>query len=193
MRLAVLSDLHARFDLLEKALGVCRGQAVDGLVVLGDLVDRADQADACVAALRGWVVAGVAGNHERELADAWASASEGPTPEARAFFGALPERLVVSDCCFCHALPRGARPDPVVRFFAGRTGGEVRAPYRVFFVGDSHRRAAADERGPLDLSGAQVRIDPGRRYVINPGALAAGEFAVWDRAAGVVRFWWVED
>ena len=189
MRLGVLSDLHARFDLLAEALGVCRREAVDGLVVLGDLIDRADQAEACVAALRGWAVSGVAGNHEREVVEAWASGGGQLTTEARAFFRGLPVQVVVDDCCFCHTLPTGAQPDPVVRFFANRNGGAPRAPYRVVFVGDSHRRSAVDERGPLDLSAAELTIDPDRRYVINPGPLAAGQFAIWDRAAGIVRFW----
>lgn len=189
MRLAVLSDLHARFDLLAEALRICHAEAVDGLVVLGDLIDRADQADACVAALHEWRVAGVAGNHEREVVEAWAAGTGRLTAEAHAFFAGLPEQLIVDDCCFCHTLPAGAQPDPVVRFFAGRNGGAPRAAYRVLFVGDSHRRSAVDERGPLDLSAAELTIDPDRRYVINPGPLAAGQFAVWDRAASVVRFW----
>ena len=38
------------------------------IALLGDLLDRTEQADACAEALAGWDVVGVYGNHEREIA-----------------------------------------------------------------------------------------------------------------------------
>ncbi len=38
------------------------------------------------------------------------------------------------------------------------------------------------------MARGSLTLDPARRYLINPGALAAGQYAVWDREVGVVRF-----
>src|SRR5436190_22407908 len=66
-RLALIADVHGHVESLREALARCREWGVEAVVLLGDLFDRVDEADACVDALAGWRVIGVVGNHEREV------------------------------------------------------------------------------------------------------------------------------
>ena len=66
--------------------------------------------------------------------------------------------------------------------------GDPSSPYHIVFSGHTHFRHAHDERGPLDVSTGRLSLNPQRRYRINPGALTAGQFGIWDRAASLVRF-----
>jgi predicted phosphodiesterase len=230
-RLALIADVHGQAESLREALARCREWSVEGIVLLGDLFDRVDEADACVDALADWPVIGVVGNHEREVV-----AGAALRRETAAFLATLlEEELVVGDVCFTHHEPGPAGGDPVARFFAHRRAIRAHGPprptahhgnlahharlahhaaehgrshqhdaetgthlgrydspgqqsYHILFVGHTHHQAARDDRGPLDLSGGLIQIRKERHYVVNPGALASGQFAVWDRTEATVRF-----
>ena len=168
----------------------CREAGVDQIALLGDLFDRVEQADGCARALAGWSVVGVWGNHEREIVlDA---AEHGAlATETVALLTGLGEIVVIEDVCLLHEAAHWGRSDALARVL-GRSpveepvGHHARA--RITFAGHTHYRSARDERGPLDVARGSLSLDPVRRYLINPGALAAGQFAVWDREAGVIRF-----
>lgn len=186
-RIALLADAHGHVDILTRALEACRAERVDALVFLGDLIDRRDQADACVDALDGWSAFGVYGNHEEALIAALANG--GGLGLARAtveFFESLRPRIVLGDTCFLHDELDGATHDPVQNFFRG-VEMPHRWDYRIVFSGHTHHRAAVSDQGPLDTAHA-IALDARRRYAINPGALAGGKFAIWERAERVVRF-----
>ncbi|MBI3537732.1 MAG: metallophosphoesterase family protein [Chloroflexi bacterium] len=185
-RLALIADLHGHIEILLPALELCHAEKVDALVFLGDLIDRADQADACVNALRDWRAYGVSGNHEAAMLAALAQGADLKLkPETIQFIRTLEPRLIAGDVCFLHDELEEPRADPLQKFFARETPREN--GYRVLFVGHTHHRAARSDNGPLDVS-HNITLDPNREYVINPGALVGGMFAIWDRAERVVRF-----
>lgn len=186
----LFADVHGAQGTLRRALAGCREAGVDQIALLGDLFDRAEQADGCARALAGWPVIGVWGNHEREIAMDAAAHGALEADTVRLLTG-LDELVIVEDVCLTHEAARWDRADPLARLFgnAARDGlPSVPAQARITFAGHTHYRAARDERGPLDLARGSLTLDPARRYLINPGALAAGQYAIWDRAAGVVRF-----
>lgn len=185
--IALIADAHGHADILSRALDVCRAERVDALVFLGDFIDHRDQADACVDALRDWRAFGVYGNHEQEIIAAMANdAGLALKPATVEFFQSLQPRIVLGDACFVHDELDGATHDPVQHFFH-RTEPPRRWDYRIVFTGHTHHRAAVSDHGPLDTS-HDVRLDAARRYVINPGALVGGKFAIWERAEDIVRF-----
>jgi len=185
-RIALIADAHGHVDILTRALDACRDERVDALVFLGDLIDRRDQADACVDALRDWRAFGVYGNHEQELIAALANGGGAGLNRATVeFFQSLQPRLVLGDACFLHDELEEPRADPLQKFFNRAVHSEN--GYRVLFVGHTHHRAAVSDQGPLDTAHA-ISLDAARRYVINPGALVGGKFAIWERAERVVRF-----
>lgn len=188
--IGLFADVHGARATLERALAGCREAGVDQIALLGDLFDRVEQADGCARALAGWPVVGVWGNHEREIALDAAAHGALEADTVRLLLG-LGELIIVEDVCLTHEAARWGRDEPFARLFGraerqGAPPGDDRA--RITFAGHTHYRAARDERGPLDLARGRLTLDPARRYLINPGALAAGQYAVWDRAAGIVRF-----
>ncbi|HEU5422283.1 MAG TPA: metallophosphoesterase family protein, partial [Nitrolancea sp.] len=62
---SLISDVHGAAGTLERALAACRREGVETVALLGDLIDRPEQADACALVLAQWRVVGVYGNHER--------------------------------------------------------------------------------------------------------------------------------
>jgi len=64
MRLGVISDLHADACALERAFEVLERRGADRVVCLGDTVEKGDDGDRVVDALRGHAVACVRGNHD---------------------------------------------------------------------------------------------------------------------------------
>jgi len=181
----IFADVHGSYRTLERALAECAAAGVTTVALLGDLFDREEQADAAVAPLVGWDVIGVYGNHEREVALAAASGEIELRPETIAILRGLEERVDVGDIRFTHEQEQWG-VDPLAQFRrAEMTNG---AQPRITFVGHTHFRAARDERGPIDLGRGRLVLNAARRYLINPGALADGRFAIWDRTTAIVHF-----
>jgi predicted phosphodiesterase len=186
----LFADVHGSQGTLVRALEECREAGVDQIALLGDLFDRVEQADGCARALVGWPVVGVWGNHEREIVLDAAEHGTLETDTVQLLTG-LGEVVLVEDVCLMHEAAHWGRTDALARVLGradhnGHLSHHARA--RITFAGHTHYRSARDERGPLDVARGSLTLDPARRYLINPGALAAGQYAVWDREAGVVRF-----
>ncbi len=187
-RIALIADAHGHVNLLTRALDACRKDKVDALIFLGDLIDRSDQADACVDALNGWRAYGVYGNHEKEIIAALAKGADlNLHPQTIQFFSALQDRLVIGDACCVHDELVGATQDPAQNFFRPAPP-LARWDARIVFVGHTHHRAAVSDSGPVDIGRGILALNSHRRYVVNPGALFNGQFAIWDRAESVVNF-----
>jgi predicted phosphodiesterase len=189
----LFADVHGAIRVMSRALEVCRGEGVETIVLLGDLFDRPEQADPCAEALAGWQVVGVYCNHERELAEAAVAGGLVVRPETTALLTGLSERFEIGDMLFTHEVERWAHADPLTRVL-GRSpnGHDDVAQSRVTFAGHTHYRLARDERGPIDVARGTLVLDPQRRYLINPGAMSAGQFAILDRGASTVYFRHVE-
>ena len=183
-----MADLHGRADLLGRALAVCQAERVDSIVFLGDIIDRDDQANACADALNGWRAWGVYGNHEQQMVAALVMGADlGLRPQTIDFFETLEERIVIGDVCFVHDELDWPRQDPVESFFS-RASPLDRWRYHLVFVGHTHHRAAVSASGPLDIAHNLITLDAQRRYIINPGPMVNGQFAIWDRAERVITF-----
>lgn len=187
---AFLADVHGEQEALRRALELCRDEGVETIALLGDLFDRPDQADRCALLLAGWPVIGVYGNHERELALAAREEKLALPEETVRLLATLRERLVLEDVCLTHEATGAdwTHDDALGRIARGLRSMSCDGRPRITFAGHTHYRQARDDRGPLDLSRGLIQLDPRRRYLINPGALAAGQFAIWHRNQGIVVF-----
>lgn len=186
--IALFADAHAATRVMARALDDCRSVGVETIVLLGDLFDRPEQADRCAATLLGWHVVGVYGNHEREAALDAATGLLALEPGTVALLSALSEELEVGDALFTHEVGSWGHDDPFARLFGRGERNGQHPGARVTFTGHTHYRQARDERGPLDIARGEMTLAPARRYLINPGPLLTGQFAIWDRVADIVRF-----
>jgi predicted phosphodiesterase len=66
-RVAVVGDIHAEHERLERALDFAAKAKVDAVLYVGDVVDGDGDLERCVALLEERDAIGVAGNHERWL------------------------------------------------------------------------------------------------------------------------------
>lgn len=186
----LFADIHGTHETLREALTACRVEGVTTIALLGDLLDRTEQADTCADALSGWDVVGVYGNHEREIALAAARGEVALREETVRLLSGLREHVAVGDVLLTHEADQwGHHYNPLARLFHHH--GEVHGhdtKARITFAGHTHFRQARNERGPIDITPGRLVLDPRRRYLINPGALAAGQFAIWDRKTQVIQF-----
>ncbi|HEY8292073.1 MAG TPA: metallophosphoesterase family protein [Thermomicrobiales bacterium] len=184
----LFADVHGAHRTLRQALNACRTEGVETVALLGDLIDRTEQADACALALTGWHVVGVYGNHEREIALAAARQEVDLRDETIRLLSDLRERVVIEEVCLTHEGDEWGQANPLLRVLGapespGRDDGA-----RITFAGHTHYRSARDERGTIDIARGRLTLDPRRRYLINPGALAVGQFAIWNRTTQVIEF-----
>lgn len=186
---AFFADVHAETSTLEQALEECHAAGVETIALLGDLFDRAEEADRCAAVLAGWQVAGVYGNHEREIALA-AAAGEIPLEDQTIqLLSRLEERIVIGDeVCLVHEEEGWGQVDPMALLFQRQASNGHQSGARITFAGHTHFRSARDERGSIDIARGTLTLEEQRRYLINPGALADGQYAVWYRVSSVVEF-----
>ena len=167
--------MHGSTRMLGRALEICASEEVETIALLGDLFDRSEQADACVALMVGWQVIGVYGNHEREVALAAAAGEVDLLPETITLLSALEEEVRIGDIRLTHEIQHWGQIDPVARMFGGhRNEHEDDPAARLTFTGHTHFRQARDERGLLEIGRGNVSILRERRYLFNPGALQIG-------------------
>ena len=187
-KVALFADVHGAHLTLVDALDECRQVNVTTVALLGDLIDRPEQADQCALALAGWDVVGVYGNHERAIA-VEAEAYRGQLrDETLQLLGRLRERVVVDDVCLTHDEEQWGQHALLARLRHQTESNGHQPDARITFAGHTHFRSARDEHGPLDIARGRLALSERRRYLINPGALASGQFAIWDREAHIVSF-----
>jgi len=194
--IGLFADVHGAYAALNGALARCRAEGVTTIALLGDLVDRVEQADACADALAGWDVIGVYGNHERDIALAAQAGNLGLRPDTVRLLSDLRERVFIGDACLLHEGGEWENANAAARLFRPPEWDEdmtdedvvAVARARVTFAGHTHYRQVRDERGVVDITRGTLALRPHRRYLINPGALSADQFAIWDRATDRIRF-----
>jgi predicted phosphodiesterase len=181
-RIAVISDVHGEHRVLYRILERCEDERVESVVLLGDLFNRVDQAAMCARYLAEWPVTGVIGNHEREALEHHFALESHLDDHIGRLLESLGHQLVYEEAMFVHD-EFGWKPDA-----ASANGGNGHGPTRITFAGHTHYRSAKDDKGPLDISMGHIRLREQRRYLINPGAVVEGQYAIWDRHDSLVVF-----
>ncbi len=192
-RVGVFSDVHGEIRALTRALDICRDAGVNTIMLLGDLFDMADQADACARALAGWPVVGVYGNHEHELTVAALAGEINMEDQTLDLLAQLREEVRIEDAMLTHDAIAWSGADPLSSMFTRDDTDSEGAQARFTFAGHTHFRAVRTEHGPVEIRRGRIRLSERRRYLINPGALAVGQFAIWDREEHTLQFHQLDD
>jgi diadenosine tetraphosphatase ApaH/serine/threonine PP2A family protein phosphatase len=215
VRLAVLADIHSNLEALETTLAAAARLRVDRVACCGDLVGYNADPNAVIARARDAEMVMVMGNH-----DAVASGLEEPigfnpvakaaalwtrealTPENRAFLQGLPAHAELEGSLL---LVHGSFLERDAYLLEGASAeGDLRALEDDYpsviaaFFGHTHLPVAFSmgpdgERVETDLE-TRVRLEAGRRYLINPGSVGQPRdgdprlsFVVVDLGAGRVE------
>jgi predicted phosphodiesterase len=197
VRYLVLSDVHGNLEALRAVLAHAARKRRDAVLFLGDAVGYGASPNQVVERLRGLGgrFVGVRGNHDRVVLDsrrgavlfntharAAASWSAGVlTPPNRRFLENLESgpQQVDEQVTICHGSP--VDEDDYLFTEAEARGAFEATPARVVFFGHSHipclfeLGSSGESQEPVGVllrgSRVVVDLDPGRRYLINPGSV----------------------
>ena len=217
MRFLLLSDVHANATALETSLEGAAGRWERALC-LGDVVDYGPDPNETTERIRPLADVIIRGNHDKavagltdledfnpvaQVAAQWTR--EQMRPENLAYIAKLPAGPVSTDGI---TLVHGAFHDEDEYVFVpGQAlGGLLESPSAVTFFGHTHHQGGFAYRGGqiamIQLrpeSGpkfAALRLEPGTRYLLNPGSVGQprdgdprAAFAIADLDHQVVEFW----
>ena len=178
MRIAIISDIHANLQALEKAFEIIDAKEIDHVYCLGDIVGYGADPNDCIAMLRDRGVLCIIGNHDKAVLDVsmavnlnrYARAAIEWTarqlkPEHIEFLSHLPYTLLGHNCTFVHA-----SPDKPEEWNYIVTDYDAQEYFQFFttpicWVGHSHVSGVYCE----DMKSTEV--EKGKRYIINVGSV----------------------
>lgn len=217
MRILILSDLHSNATALEAVLEAAKDHW-DLSVCLGDVVGYGPDPNDVTARLREMGTRTIRGNHDKAVTGLMATEDFNPVakaavdwtraelkPEHMAWLSGLPKGPLETDGI---VLVHGALQDEDEYVFTPEQAleGLLDSHALVTFFGHTHHQGGfsyQDEH--LDVlqirpraaeSFAALRVEPARRYLLNPGSIGQprdgdwrAAFAIADLEHNVVEFW----
>lgn len=195
MKLGLISDIHEDVSALTSALKTFRREAVDQVVVLGDIYRDGSRVDEACQLLHLAGACGVWGNHDFGIADDPEPMLQELFPESTlTFMSCLRPHLEIEGCYFSHNEPwlnpndvgdlwyADGPPDTadrIERIFAS-------VPHHSIFAGHMHRWLLATPQGVQLWAGRDpIDLNRERSYVVL-GAACNGSFAVFDTTTSVL-------
>ena len=212
MKTAILSDIHANFQALQRVLEDAARVPVDQYVICGDLVGYGAQPNECCEAIRALDGLVVRGNHDEAAVDP--AKEEWFNSAAQACIRWTREVLAETHLQYLRELPcvrqlpgahicHGSLPDPDLY-----TTGPMEAMLSfavmeedICFLGHTHCAEwytyRNDNRPPSHSprpEGGRLALAEGRKYVVNPGGVgqprdgnSQTSYAIWDDEARSVE------
>ena len=214
MRYLILSDLHSNLEATQAAMAHALELGYDRALVLGDIVGYGADPNPVIDRLRALPgLVAIRGNHDKVAA----GLEEGEEFNEAARQAALWTRRVLTpaNLAFLQALPRGPLEFAPGHYLCHGTPLDEdgylleedeaqrcfeRLDFEVCFFGHSHYPGAFVLDGPRALrrtggGGAVLGLEPGRRYLVNPGSVGQPRdrdsrcgFGIYDEARREVTF-----
>ena len=219
MRIIVLSDIHANATALDAALEAAKDRW-DVVACLGDVVGYGPDPNEVTDKIRGLGARTIRGNHDKAATDLMET--DDFNPVAKAAVDWTRSQLSADNLKWVSELPSGPLEtdgivlvhgafqdeDEYVFTPAQALEGLLDSTANVTFFGHTHHQGGfsyENQRSQLEMlnihprpseSFAPLRIEPKRRYLLNPGSIGqprdgdprAG-FAIADLEHEVVEFW----
>lgn len=172
----LISDIHADYENLKKAMQELETHSVDEIICLGDVAEDKKSTNNCIDLLIANDVMTVLGNHDKLIL------RKGGTNLSKKILEYLrkcPKKIEVKDLVFVHDHPLGEEHRGTRRFFCeyiqmACQGKELLqlTPYRLIFVGHTHEPSIISEDKKIDiLESGQYTLQKNKRYVLNPGPI----------------------
>jgi diadenosine tetraphosphatase ApaH/serine/threonine PP2A family protein phosphatase len=206
---AIVSDIHGNFEALETVLEDLAQYKPATIQCLGDFVGYGGSPNECIDRLRPMIEHAVVGNHDlaacgklkltyfnanAAMAAQWTEAAL--TPDNRRYLEELPYEVKWRETVLVHASP--AQPEDW-HYVLSPVEAEIEMnAYQesLCFIGHSHYPGTFErEGGRVKYSrSAEIRLEPGRRYLVNVGAVGQprdsdprAAYVLYDEDARTVR------
>jgi predicted phosphodiesterase len=217
MRFLLLSDIHANLTALDAALETVKGRW-DRVYCLGDLVDYGPDPNEATERVRELSPVIIRGNHDKAVAGI--TDLEEFNPVARVAAQWTRTQMQPATLDYIAKLPAGPiSPDGITLvhgsygdedeyvFVPGQAlGGLLESPTDVTFFGHTHHQGGFSYRtGQINMiqlrpdhgaNFAALRMEPGTRYLLNPGSIGQprdgdprAAFAIADLDHHIIEFW----
>jgi predicted phosphodiesterase len=217
VRYLILSDMHANWDAFEAVLRRARRKRFDAVLVLGDLVGYGGAPNQVVEAVRrlGPRLWTVRGNHDKVVAGIDSGGNFNQTALAAAQW--TTGRLTPANLRYVRELPKGPLQveerlaichgsplDEDTYVFSDVDAWEIFSRFQmpVTFFGHTHIPSLFWLEGRIlgvrALRGAsgRIKLDPGGRYLINPGSIGQprdrdprAAYMTYDSERGIVHWY----
>ena len=217
MRFLLLSDIHANLTALDAALGAVKSRW-DRIYCLGDVVDYGPDPNEVTVRVQELAPIIIRGNHDKavagitdleefnpmaQLAALWTR--QQMRPDTMEYIAKLPKGPLTTDGI---TMVHGAYQDEDEYVFVpGQAlGGLLESPTDVTFFGHTHHQggfayragqiAVIQLRPDHGANFAALRVEPGTRYLLNPGSIGQprdgdprAAFVIADLDHQVIEFW----
>lgn len=186
MRYAIVSDVHANIDSLQRVL--TRIGPDDVLVSLGDVVGYGPNPNECVAALRERATHAVLGNHDLAAVENFGVENFNPAARtaigwtqgvlddgAKGWLNSLPYELRLPDFLLVHGAPVDYFEYILDKATAARAFERTDAP--IVFIGHTHIAEYwdCDAEGKIGhrhmQQGGELALEADKRYIIDVGSV----------------------
>lgn len=185
MRYAILSDIHSNWEALQKVESYLASQAIDRIAVLGDTIGYGANPNECLAWALEHASLYLMGNHEKAIHDRqlrekftdWAREAIVWTDQA--LDKDLKEKIrdlsylrIERNLTFAHGSPQQPEEFSYLTNFSDAESAFDAFDHEVCFVGHTHVPACfcLQERSASYLAPGILKLDPGKRYLFNPGS-----------------------
>lgn len=175
-RYGLISDIHANYENLEKAMQELEKYSADKIVCLGDIAEDQESTNKCIDLLIQNNVESVLGNHDELILRSGCTHLNKKSLE---YLRESPKKIEIEDMVFVHDHPLEEEHRGTRRFFCeyiklacqGRELLQL-TPYKLIFVGHTHEPAVISEDERTDfLESGKYALQKDGRYVLNPGPI----------------------
>jgi diadenosine tetraphosphatase ApaH/serine/threonine PP2A family protein phosphatase len=209
VKIGILSDIHSNGDALEAVLEHAQGEGIDAWWCLGDVVGYGAEPDRVVDRVRALPAVAVAGNHDwaacglvstrmfnRNAAQAADWTAKNSSPATLAWLKSLPLVERKNDALLVHATPSAPEEWNYCMMIEDALFELEHFEEPLCVIGHSHYAGAFEKDGD-DIRytrAPELRLRPGRRYLVNVGSVGQprdgdprAAYAVFEPEAGLLR------
>ena len=187
MRYAIISDIHANLEALEKVAESIEEKKIDHIICLGDLVGYGPNPKECIEYIHNLANIVLAGNHDyaavgltdtnyfnyyAKTAVEWTSTLL--NPQEKLLLANAPLTHEKGPATFVHATPREPAAWDYIMSLEDALANFKHFESQVCFIGHSHVPVVLDLNGMKNcklLKSTSVTLEPGHRYIINVGSV----------------------
>ena len=199
MRIAVLPDIHANLEALEKVFSILEGKHIDQIVCLGDTVGYGANPNECLTLIRKNTSHILLGNHDQVAFDLSAARYFNPhaavaaqwthqqlSEDKKQFLQNLPYTVELEGILFVHASPYQPYAWHYIITDADARDNFDHFTQTLCFVGHSHvPEIFRDNRTAKAGSPRGSGIQRNEKYIINVGSIGQPRDGDWRLSFGI--------